>query len=102
MLGSTIFSYRFFKFVQNGLYVDFIFKRFIEVFMRNILVYSAQFFGEKYLIEYWTKKIFSNSVFNINKSLNKATLYKRSYFLHFIFLLIYSIVGINLVFIIFF
>jgi len=28
--------------------------------MRNIFIYGAQFFGEKYMIEIFTKKIFYN------------------------------------------
>jgi hypothetical protein len=57
MLKNSIFNFKFFRFVQTGLYLDFFFKKIIEIFVKNYLVLTAQFFGEKYVIEYFTKKI---------------------------------------------
>jgi hypothetical protein len=62
MLYSFFFSFEFFRFCQSGCYLDFFYKKCSEVFVRNIFIYSAQFFGEKYMIEVFTKKIFSNFV----------------------------------------
>ena len=42
---------------QSGFYIDFIFKKFAEIFIRNVFIFGALFFGEKYMIEYLTKKI---------------------------------------------
>lgn len=46
---------RFYRFVQSGFYLDFLFKKISEVVVRNLYVYSAQFFGEKFIIEVCTK-----------------------------------------------
>jgi hypothetical protein len=57
MLKNKLFTFNFFRFVQTGLYVDFFIKKIIELFVKNYLVLTAQFFGEKYMIEFLTKKI---------------------------------------------
>ncbi len=67
MLKNNIFKFKFFRFIQSGLYIDFILKNFIEIFLKNFLVYSSIFFGEKFLIEFLTKKIIDNIIFNFNK-----------------------------------
>ena len=67
MLNSFIFSFKFLRFIQTGLYFDFILKNFIEIFVRNIFIYSFYFFGEKYMIEFLTKKIIDAYIFNLNR-----------------------------------
>jgi len=62
-------------------FFDFFYKKVTEVFVRNFLVYTAQFFGEKYVIEYITKKIFDKVVFNSNKLVFLSNL-KPSYFFY--------------------
>jgi hypothetical protein len=52
---------------QSGLYFDFIFKKLGEVFVRNVFIYSALFFGEKYMIEHLTKKTVDSFIYNSNK-----------------------------------
>lgn len=42
--------------IQSGFYLDFFLKKNLEVFIRNLLIYTAQFFGEKYIIEVLIKK----------------------------------------------
>ncbi len=59
MLHSKLFTFQFYIFSQNGFYLDFFFKKINEILLRNFLIYSAQFFGEKYLIEFFTKLIFN-------------------------------------------
>jgi len=54
---------------QSGFYFDFFLKKLSEVFIRNIFIYAALFFGEKYLIEQLTKKIIHNFIFNSSKFL---------------------------------
>jgi hypothetical protein len=57
MLKNKTILFKFFRFIQTGLYLDYFFKKLIEIFVKNYLVLSAQFFGEKYIIEFLTKKI---------------------------------------------
>jgi hypothetical protein len=57
MLKNLIFKFQFFRFIQTGLFIDFFLKKLIEIFVKNYLVLTAQFFGEKYVIEIITKKI---------------------------------------------
>lgn len=52
---------------QSGFYVDFILKKFSEIFIRNVFVYAALFLGEKYMIEHLTKKIVDSFIYNSNK-----------------------------------
>ena len=67
MLYSYLFKYRFIIFIQSGLYMDFFIKKLGEVFVKNFLVYTSNYFGEKYFIEVLTKKIIDNLVFKKNK-----------------------------------
>lgn len=67
MLKNNILRFKFFRFIQCGLYMDFILKNFAEIFIKNFLVYSSIFFGEKFLIEFLTKKIIDNIIFSFNK-----------------------------------
>jgi hypothetical protein len=62
LLKSFLFSCDFHRFCQSGFYIDFFLKKFSEVFVRNFFIYGAQFFGEKYMIEYITKRFFEASI----------------------------------------
>ena len=52
---------------QSGFYIDFFFKKFSEIFIRNIFIYSALIFGEKYMIEHLTKKTIDSFIYTSNK-----------------------------------
>jgi hypothetical protein len=67
MLSSNMFHYNFFLLIQGGFYIDFFCKKSSEFVIRNVLIYTALFFGEKYIIEVLTKKILDSFVFNSNK-----------------------------------
>jgi len=54
---------------QSGFYIDFIFKKLADVFVRNVFIYAALFFGEKYMIEHITKKTINIFIFNSNRFL---------------------------------
>lgn len=69
MLKNKLITFKFFKFIQSGFYIDFIIKKLIEIPLRNILIYSSIFFGEKYIIEFFTKKIIDKFTFNNNNIL---------------------------------
>lgn len=79
MLHSYFFSSDFKKAAQSGFYIDFFLKNIFENIIRNALVYTAQFFCEKYVIEYFTKKIFVNITYLFNQ-LNKSTNFNITYF----------------------
>lgn len=88
MLKNRLILFKFFRFVQSGFYIDFIFKKISEMFIRNIFIYSSVFFGEKFMIEYLTKKTIDSFVFNSNK-FNFLILIESKYFLQIISLIIY-------------
>lgn len=88
MLKNKLILFKFFKFVQSGFYIDFIFKKLSEIFIRNIFIYSSTFFGEKFMIEYLTKKTIDSFIFNSNK-FNFLNLIESKYFLQIITLIIY-------------
>lgn len=99
MLYSFIFKYDFVIFVQSGLYIDFFIKKLGEVFVRNFLVYTANYFGEKYFIEVLTKKIIDNFVFKHNKLLGFTTLQFSNFFYILTLLVLYVLIFINLIYI---
>ena len=80
MLYNYFITFNFHRFCQSGCYFDFFFKTISEVFVRNFFVYSSQFLGEKYMIEYLTKNIFANSIFNINKIIGNNNLQYFDFF----------------------
>nr|NP_149364.1 ymf57 [Tetrahymena thermophila]7TGH_5B Chain 5B, Ymf57 [Tetrahymena thermophila]8B6F_BY Chain BY, Ymf57 [Tetrahymena thermophila SB210]8BQS_BY Chain BY, Ymf57 [Tetrahymena thermophila SB210]8GYM_5B Chain 5B, Ymf57 [Tetrahymena thermophila SB210]8GYM_5b Chain 5b, Ymf57 [Tetrahymena thermophila SB210]8GZU_5B Chain 5B, Ymf57 [Tetrahymena thermophila SB210]8GZU_5b Chain 5b, Ymf57 [Tetrahymena thermophila SB210]AAK77561.1 ymf57 [Tetrahymena thermophila] len=88
MLKNKLIKFKFFRFVQSGFYVDFIFKKFSEMFIRNIFIYSSIFFGEKFMIEYLTKKTIDSFIFNNNR-FNFINLVESKYFLQILTLILY-------------
>lgn len=84
MLKNKLFTFNFFRFVQTGLYVDFFIKKIIELFVKNYLVLTAQFFGEKYMIEFLTKKIIDSWFFNNNKLFGFFEFTSSTFFVQFI------------------
>lgn len=88
MLKNNLIKFKFFKFVQSGFYMDFIIKKLSEMFIRNVFIYSSIFFGEKYMIEYLTKKTIDSFIFNSNK-FNLLNLIESKYFLQIISIIIY-------------
>lgn len=81
MLKLFIFKYDFFKFIQSGFYLDFIIKKISETFVKNYFIYSSHYFGEKYVIEYITKKIIESWVFNSNKNFFFFSLFNSIFFI---------------------
>lgn len=66
MLSFPDKKYSFFGKAQSGFYLDFLLKKLGETFIRNIFIYTALFFGEKYMIEQITKKTVDLFVFKTN------------------------------------
>jgi hypothetical protein len=101
MLKLKIIEFNFFRFIQSGLYLDFFLKKLIEIFVKNIFIYSAQFIGEKYMIEFLTKKVIDSSVFNLNKIINLSDLFYSYYFIQLLCIFFYFFSILNILFICF-
>lgn len=101
MLGYTFLTFRFFRFVQCGFYIDFILKKFTEMFVRNFFVYASTFFGEKFYIEYLTKKIIDSYVFESNRNYFTYSFGFSAFFTQVTSFILYTIIFINLVVILF-
>ena len=101
MLKWNFIKFRFFRFFQSGLYIDFIIKHVSEIFVRNVFIYGAQFFSEKYIIEYLTKKVIDSSLFNSNKFIGINNLSYSYYFIQIITIILYSFSIYNFFFIFF-
>jgi hypothetical protein len=56
------------------MYLDFVVKKLAEVFVKNVLICGAAFFGEKFIVEFLSRKAF-------DKLVTKASLWitNRSY-----------------------
>ena len=102
MLYSFFFSFEFFRFCQSGCYLDFFYKKCSEVFVRNVFIYAAQFFGENYMIEVFTKKIFSNFVYFSNYWFSFYNLQYNTYFIHILIIFFYFLTCLNFFFIFFY
>jgi len=98
MLYSYLFKYRFIIFIQSGLYMDFFIKKVGEVFVKNFLVYTSNYFGEKYFIEVLTRKLIDNLVFKQNKLFGWTTLHFFNFFYMIIILVLYSLILINVIY----
>jgi signal transduction histidine kinase len=87
---------RVFKCVQNGFYIDFFWKKISEVFLRNLFIYAAQFFGEKYVMGLIFKYyIFRTITYNINKYVYHNFSFRFFVVLVFIFI-IFIVIIVNL------
>ena len=101
MLKNFFITFRFHRFCQSGFYFDFFYKKLSEVFVRNVFIYAAQFFGEKYMIEVLTKKIIDKIIFNTNKIIGWDKLYYSWFFIQLISFFFYFFFILNLIFILF-
>ncbi len=99
MLNSLLFSFDFHRFCQSGFYVDFFVKKFGEVFVRNVLIYGAQFFGEKHMIEHLTKRFFESSIWFFNSKFEFNKLQFNIFFIQIVSIILYTLSFINLIYI---
>lgn len=95
-MGFNILTFNFHRFIQSGFFLDFIVKKYTEIFIRNVLIYSSIFFGEKFLIEYITKKIIDSYIFNYNKFFYISKLSYLYYFSQIISFILYIFIFLNL------
>jgi hypothetical protein len=94
------YPYKKFKWsgkAQSGFYVDYIYKNFAEIFIRNVFIYAALFFGEKYMIEVFTKKFIDNFIFISNKYVGFTTLWYQTFFNLFMSFILYTLLIFNLI-----
>jgi hypothetical protein len=82
---------------QSGFYIDFLFKKSAEIFIRNVFIYSALFFGEKYMIEHLTKKTIDSFIYNSNKFFGWTILNYMWFFYTLLAVVLYSLLLLNLV-----
>ncbi len=78
--------------------MDFFIKKVGEVFVKNFLVYTSNYFGEKYFIEVLTRKMIDNLVFKQNKLFGWTTLHFFNFFYMIIILVLYSLILINVIY----
>lgn len=90
------------KIIKSGLFFDFFIKKISDIFVRNVLIHSSLFFGEKYLIEVLTKKIFSDLIFKFNLKLGLTSIQYKYFFLKMLYFIFLSLFSINLYLIFFF
>ncbi len=98
MLYSYLFKYSFIIFIQSGLYIDFFIKKIGEVFVRNFLVYTSNYFGEKYFIEVLTKKLIDSFIFKQNKIFGWTSLPFFNFFYLIIIIILYIIILLNILY----
>lgn len=59
MLNYFFLKQRWVNYIKNNLYFDYGLKFFIKACVYNLLIQTAYFFAEKYIIEYNTRFIFN-------------------------------------------
>jgi len=99
MLYNFFITFKFNRFCQSGCYFDFFYKKLSEIFVKNVFVYTSQFFAEKYMIEVFTKKIIDKSIFVLNKTVGWSQLKYFTFFIQFITILFYFLGFFNILFI---
>jgi hypothetical protein len=66
--------------MQSGMYLDYMVKKLAEIFVRNVLIYGASFFGEKFVVEFLSRKSLDKltsklGLLVLNSSYEPASLY---------------------------
>lgn len=97
MLYLYFIKFEFFRFSQAGYYFDFFFKKISEIFVRNIFIYTSLFFGEKYIIEVFTKKIIVKTIYKSNNLWSWNQLYYSIFFIQLLSFIFYSLGLLNIV-----
>ena len=100
MLYSFFCTREFKRAAQSGFYIDFFLKNIFEALVRNILIYSAQFFCEKYIIEFFTKKIFVNITYVFNYFFKSSNFSFKIFFVQLLTCFFYIGAVVNIILII--
>ena len=96
MLKYPLLKKSFYIKAKSGFYFDFFTKKVLEVFIRNFLIYSALFFGEKFLIEFLTKKLLTKLVDNSNKVVGWSILNQKLFFVQTLIVIFYILFVANM------
>lgn len=67
MLGYFFLKQRYINFIKNNFYLDYGLKFLAKVVTYNLLIQTAFFFAEKFMIEYFTRYSFNYSAIALNK-----------------------------------
>jgi len=52
--------------MQSGMYLDYVVKKLAEIFVKNFLVLGAVFFGEKFIVEFLSRRVFEKFVTKVS------------------------------------
>lgn len=67
MLGYFFLKQRYINFIKNNFYFDYGLKFLAKAITYNVLIQTAFFFAEKFIIEYFTRYSFNYSAIALNK-----------------------------------
>jgi hypothetical protein len=91
MLYCFFLAFKFARYIQSGLYIDYIFKKISEIFVKNFFICSAIIFGEKFIIEFITKKIIDNYTLLTNIKLFDKTYFFTTFFSQVLIFFLYAV-----------
>lgn len=84
--------------MQSGCYIDYIIKKITEILVRNIFIYSALFFGEKFIVEFISKKTIDNLVLFVNTKLLNRQYHYTTFYHNFIMFITYLVMCLEFFF----
>lgn len=67
MLGYFFLKQKYINFIKNNFYFDYGLKFLAKAIAYNLLIQTAFFFAEKFIIEYFTRYSFNYSAIALNK-----------------------------------
>jgi len=95
MLNNFFLTFKCYRFFQSGMYLDCFIKKLSEVFIKNVFIYTFQFFFEKFLIEYFFKNCLSFFLFTLNSNFSTKQLNYSSFFFKNVFFLFFFLFFFN-------
>ena len=101
MLNLFFLSKQLFNYFQSSFYIDYFIKKLAESFVRNVFIYTALFFCEKFLIEYITKKFIDSFLGYLSTSFLPNNFFLESIFTQVLIFLFYFIALLELFYIFF-
>ena len=66
MIYLFAITHEFISFMQSGMYLDYIVKKLGEILVKNLLCSTSIFFGEKFIVEFLSKKTIDRGVNFLN------------------------------------
>ena len=96
MLHLYLLKWDLIKFIQLGYNIDYIVKNSAIRLVSRVLIFMGFIFGEKYIVEYITKKSIDGFIFNNNRFIGLNSLAYSYYFIQILTSFIYLLVISNL------